>query len=338
MVALVIRNEDDAWRLLKAALRGDAVDTDSISFEGWPCLHIHLDGRDLNANLPARYLPALQEYQESVQRVYSYLKYKEYGIRRLKDYERKELELVFHVQEGSSQVIADVKDALQAMANVMVGMTGKQKAIVICMLGLMISSNLAWAHWLTTKENISDISSQHSVAVELIEANKVQGENSLKQMEILSDALGASRYGRVTYDSVGDAHGRLISSMDDDDELIVGEARLPGAVLKEVTATPRATSQTYSAEGAATLFSAERASKGGFAIGVRMDDGEVFYAQIEDNRLVDEEIRTVRDALFNGQPIWVHIEGKLKRQKVKDAFIRGARPLTRTEQGLLVAN
>ncbi len=337
MAEVVIRNEADAWKLLNAAVEGTITDFGEVRFEGWPRLNIHLDGDDLHANLPSRYLPALQEYQESIQRVYSYVKYKDYGLRRIKDAERKQLELAFEVEEGSTQIIADIKDALQAVANVMTGMTGKQKATVICVLGLMISSNVAWTHWLETKEKISQTTAQQSVAAELIELNKNQNETSLEQMKILSDAVSGSRYGRVTFGSVGDAHGRLVNSMDDEDELIVGSARLPGAQLKEVTATPRERSENYSAAGAASLFSADSSVQGGFVIGVRMDDGEVFYAKIEDNRLTDDEVRVVRDAIFSKRPIWVHIEGKLKHQKVKDAFIRSARDLTGTERSRLAA-
>jgi hypothetical protein len=69
-----------------------------------------------------------------------------------------------------------------------------------------------------------------------------------------------------------------------------------------------------------------------------MEDGGVFNARIESNRLTPEELECVKEAIFSRQPIWVHIEGKLQGNKtVKDAYIHSARELSNVESKRLLA-
>lgn len=330
---IVIKDEKSAWALLQTALtEGHKLEFKHIRFEGWPNLQVHVEGRGLNASVPGRYLPALQEYQEGIQRVYSYVKYGVYGIQRLKDAEKKQLEIVYTVGEGSSNFLGPIGDALQNIGSEAIAkMTGKQIVIIIALLALMYGSHAGFTAWLEHKEKLANIAHQDSVVAALVESNKSAAVSTDKHIELLAAAIQESRYGRMTFDSVDEAHSRLVSSMDDEDELVVGEVKVKGKELKQATATPRVKSEDFSASGAAVLLSVDNSVSDGYTIGVKMEDGEIFYAKIQSNRLTPEEMACVKDAIFSRKPIWVHVEGKLKHQKVKDSFIYSARLLTEAE-------
>ncbi|WP_435013019.1 hypothetical protein [Xanthomonas arboricola] len=334
---IVIASESDAWALLAHALvDGQDLDISHIAFEGWPKLAIHVEGPGLHATLPGRYLGALLEYQEGVKKVFSYVKYKEYGVRRLKRNEIEEFEVTFSIDEGSSQFLADMADKFQALGSQAISkMTGKQIAITVCVLALMYFSEAGFSSWLSSKEKSEQTEITKALVDALAESHHTSEDKLSRQMALLKEARRQSRYGRLAYDSADEAHSKLVSSMNESDDLHIGSARLSGKELKEATSSPRTKSETFSVEGAAILTGVDSSVASGYVVDVRMEGGEVIAAKIEENRLTDEEMASIKNAVFSRKPVWVHVDGKTRRQKVREAFIFSARELTRAEKSNL---
>lgn len=337
MAATVIRNEDDAWRLLKRALKEENFAVDGIKFDGWPNLDIHLEGKDLHATLPSRYLPALIEYQEALERVFTYVQYKEKNLRRLKDHEREDLQIVYSLEEGSTGIFSQCAEALDRISQATDKMTGKQIAITVCVLALLYSSSSAWSQWLDHKEAIAKTSAQDRLVTQIVE-DSAEKTKLLERMQLLDDATKSSTYGKSVLKSVDEAHSKLVNSMADDDLLYIGEQKVAGRDIKEAISKGRQKTKPYSHQGPARLLSVDSSLMKGYVIGVHMEDGGVFNARIESNRLTPEELECVKEAIFSRQPIWVHIEGKLQGNKtVKDAYIHSARELSNVESKRLLA-
>ncbi|MFL6587202.1 MAG: hypothetical protein ACJ8GV_10015 [Luteimonas sp.] len=349
---IVLRGEQAAWDLLERALNKDPrLEGAEVSFSGWPKLEITLRGRNLEGTIPARFLPALQEYQESVYKLYSYAKYKEYGTRRLKDHERRELELVFKVEKGSSEFIAQAGEVLQKIGvEAATKMTPMQLTVFLCLVALLFAGHSGFKLWLKHKETKLDYDDRKSTresaskaleaAVEtnrqLISSNERIRERDAERDALLKAAVSGTKSAKLAFESAEAAYTRLALSMEPNDNLVVDGVELSGKKLKSAVTAPRQASELYSQEGPAILKSVENDVKKGYIVGVKFLDAD-FYLNpaVEHTRLTDEEVQCVSKAIFSRKAIWVHVEGRWRRGNVEAATIMSVRELTAAEKKLV---
>lgn len=79
-------------------------------FEGWPNVSIVVDGERYHSSLTPGLLQGLLDFQTELYRAYAQIKYNSPNLQRLTNAEKKSLELVFHVSEGSSDNSIDASE------------------------------------------------------------------------------------------------------------------------------------------------------------------------------------------------------------------------------------
>lgn len=345
---LVIRGESAAWELLERALNKDpGVEALEISFSGWPKLEIVVKGRNLDGTIPSRFLPALQECQESIYRIYSYSKYGEYSTRRLKDNEKRDLELVYRIEKGSSQFGAQMAQTLEKIGMEAASrMTPLQLTTFLCLVALLFAGHSGFKHWLRFQERKlqnEDAASQRessSRALEaVIESNRILAEANTRNEaqdvardELLKQAISETKATKMAFEGASAAYERLARSMDPEDKLKLGSALIPGKELRSAVTSPRQPSQTYENVGAAVFKSVENDFSKGYVVSVRFLDTSFFVTtSIERNRLTDEEVACLSNAIFSGNAVWAHIDGLWRRGNIERARLISVRELEDSE-------
>jgi hypothetical protein len=136
-VELRIESEDDAFRLIDLALKGEFKGKDiTFDFQGWPNLEINIKGNRYHSTLPAGVMKGLVEYQGVLNRAYALIS-ENTSAKSLSEDERKSLEVVFEVSQGSSEIVAAIADQFGTLAEqAMSSMSGDQ--LVITILGLAL--------------------------------------------------------------------------------------------------------------------------------------------------------------------------------------------------------
>lgn len=100
---LVIRNEEEAWTLLRSTLDGVKLPQGAmLSFDGWPSFDITVVGKDWHGTVPTRIMRPLLELQGDLHKAYAQFRYGVPDARKLSDEEREQLEIVVKVKDGSS--------------------------------------------------------------------------------------------------------------------------------------------------------------------------------------------------------------------------------------------
>jgi len=336
--AFVIKNEQDAWRLLEMAVKEDKrLEGAEITFKGWPKLEVVVRGGDLKGTLPGRYLPALQEYQDAVYKTYSYAKYKEYSLRRLTDQDKRDAQLVYKIEEGSSEFIADFQEVLENTLAIAVGrMSGEQILIAVIVSALLIGGRSMMKLWLDHKQdkNGKDLTARAIDALaKSNEALATRPSDADKNLPLFVEALRESTAARKALSGFDEASKRLVLSMDDKDKIVIDGDEYEGAEVKRYVRAQRISSEQFSVVGPAQLSSLNNSFTRGMDIGVKMlESGEAFHAKLDEGRLIDEEVRVISKALLKREAIWVHIEGKTRKKVVVDAYIHSVRDLTQKER------
>ncbi|XQA62370.1 hypothetical protein ACM9XD_03130 [Xanthomonas sacchari] len=339
---IILQNEQDAWGLLERALNKDPrLENATITFSNWPRLEITVRGRDLEGTIPSRFLPALMECQESVYKIYCYAKYKEFSTRRLKDSEKRKLELVYKVEKGSSEFAAQAAEALQKIAlEAATKMTPMQLTVFLCLVALLFTGHSGFKHWLKYKENKND-KNLTGRAVDALaesnriiaESNKANAERDIARNDLLKKAVSSTKAAKLAYEGASAAYTRLALSMDAEDNLVVDGIEVPGKELRSAVLSPRMASESYNREGPAVLRSVANDARKGFIVGVKFLDADYdIQTSVERNRLIDEEMQTVGSAVVSSKAVWVHVEGRWRRGNVEGATILSVRELSAVEK------
>ena len=105
---IAITNDDSAWLYIKSALEGkydnEVID---LNFDNWPSFHINVKGERYNSTMTVSLMKSLVELQGHLYRVYAEVVYGK-DAKSLTAKERLALEIVFKVEQGSSNVTADL--------------------------------------------------------------------------------------------------------------------------------------------------------------------------------------------------------------------------------------
>jgi len=339
--SVTVTGEDRAWALLKEALSAEAVPADlEVHIGDVDGINIHVRGRDLDGTIPARYLPALLEYQESINRLYSFVKYKEYSVRRLTDEDKRAVEIVYRVDKGSSSFGAQIAPILEKIGlEAASKMTGQQLLIFMSLSVVLLAGYGGLRLWLNYKKDKlgadqagAALKALGEVAKTLADGQKQDPELESQRLKLLKKAMKSSKAAKLVLETADSANSRLAFSMDANDKLVIGDAELGGDDLKRAATAPREKSTLFDESGPAVLTSVDNSAGDGYAVGVKfLNSPSAVVAKVENDRLIDEERRCVADAVISRNPIFIHVDGKWHRGAVVRARILSIRALSEVE-------
>lgn len=130
-------------------------------------LNINIQGRNYHGTIPAELARGLWEYQVELYRGAAYLLTGSADVRKLTAEQRSALELVFKVEEGSTDAEADVKGYWKVLKHALNGMSGLQK--LLCMLGVTaILATGATIYGVASLRADVDIEKQHTAQMEQV--------------------------------------------------------------------------------------------------------------------------------------------------------------------------
>lgn len=110
--AVSIQSEEQFYELVQNIINQqvDLPDFSDWKFDGWPTVSIVVDGARYHSSLTPGLLQGFLDFQTEFYRAYAQIKYGSPNLQRLTNAEKKELELVFQISEGSSDGEIDISD------------------------------------------------------------------------------------------------------------------------------------------------------------------------------------------------------------------------------------
>lgn len=204
VVELVIRSEDEAIACLHQALEGGFDNLSVlIKFDGWPSLAIDVEGNRYHSSLPTGMIKALVDYQTAINRAYASIAYGK-SAKSLTEEDRKEVELVFNVQEGSTDTQAPLWEVLTKLGEKAIDrMTGKHLVITVLGAALIGCATYGSVHWMDTQAAMVADAAKKDVVEKILAQNEhlaqMQADVSKAAMSLVKGAYDADRlsYGDV---------------------------------------------------------------------------------------------------------------------------------------------
>lgn len=211
IVELKIESEEDAIRFISLAKAGVYKGKDvSFKFAGWPNFDINIKGKRYNSTLPVGVMKGLVEYQGVLNRAYALISDSP-SAKSLSEKERKELEVVFEVSQGSSEIVGAIADKFGTLAeHAMLSMSGDQLVITVLGLALMFGLSKVVLAKFSSDAELRSEKQRLDYAENVLEKNVMLSKvNADLNKALLTVVKGA-------YDA---EHLRLGSSEFDEDEI-----------------------------------------------------------------------------------------------------------------------
>lgn len=317
-VALFIRNEDDAWRVLKYALDdGSNIPEDiDVIFEGWPTYDLNIKGKDWHSTVPTRVMAPLLEVQKDLHRAYTSICYSSGNLNRLTVEDREKLELVIEVKEGSSEYDADLWKQLGAIAEAAVGkMTGTEIIITVVSLGLIITGGAVAKHWISTR--LKEKESDNQIVLSTQETERVR---------VITEAMSNRPVIEEIRDSSIITQSRMLKVLKPGDRIVTSGVTLSSQEASEVAQTERAVSEDIDIRGVFRVLANDASRSEGFRIKVqRVSDALTLSAEVPIELDIDQK-KLIKDAEWSKgmELVSLHITGSMLRGKINNAVVYSA--------------
>jgi len=213
----IIRSEGDAWELLERLVSNPSDERSfSVEFSGWPEFYLGIKGERYSATIPGTLLSKLAKIQSLSNSYYGWMVY-EGDARNLKKHEKKELELLFEVHHGSTEIKADLTAFLTKLSESLGNdKTSTKAAIVIIVLALSAAGAVI-------VPKISD---------DLTIQNKQHIELQKKALELAAEESDSAADFAKTYKEI-------IRSVSDASSVQVGESMLTSEQVRMVSGERR---------------------------------------------------------------------------------------------------
>ncbi|NVZ24156.1 hypothetical protein HX881_01235 [Pseudomonas gingeri] len=206
-VELVISSEEDAFHYLMLASKGEFAGKDvSFEFNNWPRLDINIKGDRYKSTLPTGVMKGLIEYQGVINRAFALLG-DHTSAKSISESERQNLEVVFEVSEGSSDISSLIPDQLWAIAEqAMLTMSGTELVVIVLGVALIIGLTKIGLSKLKNNAELASEKLKYDFAKDIVEKNvklsQVSSDLNKAMLAVIKGAHDANfmRIGGITLD------------------------------------------------------------------------------------------------------------------------------------------
>lgn len=298
-----INDESEAIKYIKHALEG-CYDNDIIEleFSGWPIFHINIKGERYDSTLTAALMRSLLELQTHLNRVYAEVVYGK-SARSLTDDERKSLEIVYKIESGSSNVVADLSGFFTELGkNAMDKMTGKQVVTVVLGVAVLWVGSSTYTAYISGQQKTQEEENRHEVTMALL------GESpKLKDIKEDQDNL----------------YTNILRSVQDAEKVFLGSTEISKAVLEEITKPDRKAITMERIDGGYQIMSL-KIKPDSYRIEImRVTDGKFIPTELFKGHLSMSEMESLMKAFSGELAIHLNVVAKIKGDTIISANILG---------------
>lgn len=144
-----VSNLSDVESLLHRLKNGEefTVENLNINFVNVVNFKIYGDPERYNGTIPASLAQGMCEFQTELYKAYTLVKHGTDNLKHLTKKDREELEIIFKVEPGCTDLIVAIKDVIDsfgiAFERSTQGMTGTEKAICLVLISLLLTGGVA---------------------------------------------------------------------------------------------------------------------------------------------------------------------------------------------------
>ncbi len=187
MDVIKITNLSEVSLVINRIIAGEQLDIDQIDLSELANVKIKAfgEGDQFTGQLTSSICNGLRDFHNELLKVYCIIRYGSDNLRYLKDSEKEALEVIFKIEPGCTQLLAEFKDAVTACGDafkkVTEGMNGNLKATCYIVTVLTIAGYFAFDNHSTRQADIDKQKTELSTTVEL---QKILKDGIIEALEV----------------------------------------------------------------------------------------------------------------------------------------------------------
>lgn len=317
---VVIRTEDDAFELLRAALadqlEGELI---QIDFDGWPTLTLRYAGPGFDSTINPAIAEALLELQAAMNRAFARAVHLSGNARSLTDLERQEIQFFAKVEPGSSAITVFLEKFGDALSTALKDkMSGKEIAATVIAVTLIAGGTVAYKDYLGAK--VAEVQAeQETMAKTALTAAETE------RLKLVTEALATRPDLQHAAADFNEARRKALKAGASASTVTLQGVELTGAEARKIAATPRSRSEDVQLNGHYVIQKIDWQQEDEAKVTVASQDGHgVFVARFRIMALAQEQKAKLQEAEWGRRPIYMQINGTKLRGEVTTASIVAA--------------
>ncbi|MEG9531610.1 hypothetical protein [Mannheimia indoligenes] len=324
-----IENAEELLSFIQT-LKDEKIDLDNVEFSFLQEVKIKIQGDPLRYNGSINYAicKGICEFQNEIWRAFAEIKTGKPHITQLTQEEKEALEITFTVNEGCTEIIAELKDMFIAMRKlfkeVTNGMTGTQKTLTCTALVLGIGGAVIGIKWLDNQKEIeiAKIQSAENQVKQTSESEVLK--QAFKTIQDVANESSNSRFKQsiqTVEEHTEKAYSEVVRSVSDAEMVTISqgshtEIKLDKPQLNQIVEELTAKEKTKTAPETLDLYiDGVKRQEGKISIFARTISGETFTANIDPDMLGDDGVNAIIDRIKDINTI--KLSGMVKRRAGK---------------------
>ena len=320
---IVIRNEQDAYDFLRKIYEtelGDDVSKLHIQFEGWPNVQVKLTGEKYQSTITPSIMKAFLKLQDGLYKAYALAVYAD-SKHRLTDDEKKDLELIIKVSQGSSKF----DDENTNWGNILTGLTSKMESkhlTITLLFGLLCYFGTdSDKMFLEDKQAEREAQAQSSITEKLVALNEktlnALTENQKENRELILQLIDKKPELKEIATEAKETKREFFKQASDAEKINIQGVEVTGEQAKELAKKkrmpPAREFEEIRLDGMYRILNVNTELDTGFKVSIRNEvSGQELVAEVQDNTFQSQYKRAIETATFEKRPVELNINAKQK--------------------------
>jgi hypothetical protein len=332
--SFVIHNEQEAFDFLEKLNNGTiSIGSQPLKFDGWPTMHIHLQGEKFNGTITPTIMKGLLELQKNIYQSYGLIRYGDANTQRLTKEERDELEINVKVSGGSSNYDINFQELLTTIFSATVGKMTPDAALVLVLgFSLMYFSASSLKTFLDNRKEIRlrDIESEEQRAS--IEALRFSSEQETKRTEILTQAMSHQPIFNAMSEHSKDFKTVMLKALSVSESISLQNVEISGDIAQELSINARRTWQDARLDGVFRIYSVDSSNLTQLKVKIQnISNNNIVIAIVQDQTMDSRHRTAIQNAEWSRQAIELTINAKELNGDFKDAVIIAAKEISQPQ-------
>lgn len=318
----IISNESDAIRFLEQYLDDpDSIAILNVKIESWSNFTIHLTGEKFHNSITPSVMKGVIELQHSLYQAFALAVHGQSNTSLLTKEQKKQLEIVVVVKDGSSILDFDINEMLKSLIETTAGkMSSTQVLVLILFTVVVYFGTSAWRSWLEKRNEKAETETDADVQKQVIESLSKTNERAIAVLEKFAEQ---NTKAQDIYEKSAQAKNQVVRATHYAQEIdLDGLATLTGEQAEYLTRQPRHDWETVRLDGRYRMLRVNSSSTLERKVTIRnLESNREFTATLEDTTLEKRHLEQLSIAEWNHHPLQLKIKAKMKHGNLKDAII-----------------
>jgi hypothetical protein len=236
--------------------------------------------------------------------------------------------------QGSSEYSIDLTEIIKSLGVDVIGkMTGTELVITVLGLALIVGGSVAWKAWLNSRTEQRKLEVNDDQTKQWLGNYQAQLSHDTKRIETLVKAIERQPVLGEIEASTDAARTELVKAIAEENGGTIMGVELAPEFASEITAQRRQQGADVRIAGNYRVAKVDTTVPDGFRVTLLdvLTKNEI-SAALRDAVLSEEHKAVIQEAEWKKQPIFVEMRARRLRQRIVDAVVVNARPITVPEE------